>query len=128
MLTREKKLTTNVFFQKIACKEPWNIRTQEVDRPVESWDEIEACIQDVFDDENQFVTLTAEKINSNIRYVQASQSGDEIVVQLGVEEADYTRLVEKLCTEEECLAVFREYFSSTHVRNPGDYTPVEFYV
>ncbi|MDE7245329.1 MAG: hypothetical protein K2O18_15340 [Oscillospiraceae bacterium] len=128
MLTQEKKMTTDVFFQKIACKEPWNIRTQEVDQPVESWDEIETYIRDMLDDGNQFVTLTAEKINSNIRYVQASQYGCEIVVQLGIEEGEYTRLVEKMCTEEECLDIFREYFFSTHVRNPGDYSPVKFYV
>lgn len=128
MLIQEKKLTTDIFFQKVLCKEPWNIRTQEMDGPVENWEEIEESLRSMFDDEDQFVTLTAANINSNIRYIQARQCDGEIVVQLGLEEETHTRLVEKMCAEEECLDIFQEFFCSTHVRNPGDYSPVEFYV
>lgn len=124
----EKKTTTNVLFQKTVCNVPWNVRTQEVDKAVSSWEAIEDYLWEMFDDENEFVTLTTADARYNIRYVQATQADGEIVVQLGIEEGENTKLVEKMCTEEECLNIFQEFYTSVYVQDWETYTPVEFYV
>ena len=125
---RDKKTTTDVLFKKTVCEVPWNLRTQEIDKPVSSWDIVENCLWEMFDDEEEFVTLTTADARYNIRYVQASQIDDGIIVQLGIEEGEHTKLVEKVCTEEECMKIFEEFYTSSFVQNWEKYTPVEFYL
>lgn len=124
----DKKTTTDVLFKKKVCNVLWNVRTQMLDKPIYSWDIVEDCLMEMFDDEEEFVTLTAADIRYNIRYVQACQISDGIIVQLGIEEGNNTKLVEKVCGEKECLDIFKEFYASTQVRNLEKYTPVEFLI
>ncbi len=89
---------------------------------------VEDCILDMLDDEDEFVTLTVGEALHRIRYVQACQFPEGITVQLGIEEGGHTRLVEKTCTEKECLEIFREFYDTASVQNVEAYTPVEFFV
>lgn len=123
-----KKATTDLLFENTVCREERNIRTQQLDCAVSAWPEVEDCLWDMFEDDNEFVTLTIARIRHNIRYVQARRQDGGIIVQLGVEEGSHTRLVEKLCTQDECLSIFQEFYSSTSVRNVEQYKPVEFFV
>ena len=122
-----KKLTTDVVFGKTVCNVPRNLRTQEVDKSVDSWDEVADCILDMFEDEDEFVTLTVGELKHQIRYVQACQVSGGITVQVGIEEGEQTRLVEKMCTQDECMNIFREFYESAVVRNVEEYTPVKFW-
>lgn len=124
----ERKTTTDVLFGKTDCNMAKNVRTQEIDKLASSWEMVEECLLEMFLDDNEFVTLTIEEIHHNIRYVQACQAEDQIVVQLGIEEGDKTRLVEKMCMEDECMDIFYEFYNSTSVRNLESYHPVEFFV
>lgn len=128
MKKQEKKLTTQVFFENSVCNVPRNVRTQEVDRSVDSWDEVMDYILDMFEDEDEFVTLTVGEVLHQISYVQACQADGGIIVQLGIQEGKKTRLVEKNCTQEECVDIFREFYRSASVQNVGQYQPVKFYV
>ena len=125
---QEKKLTTEVVFGKTICNVPRNVRTQEVDRPVDSWKEVAGYILDMFEDEDEFVTLTVGELLHQIRYIQAAQTGSGIIVQLRIEEGEQTRLVEKECTQEECMNIFRVFYESALVQNLEEYTPVKFWV
>ena len=125
---KEKKTTTDVLFGKTVCNVPWNVRTQEKDQAVDSWRDVEDCILDMFADDNEFVTLTTADARYNIRYVQACPGKEGIIVQVGIEEGEHTRLVEKTCLEEECLDIFDEFYHFTTVQNLEQYKPVEFFV
>lgn len=124
---QDRPTTTNVLFEKTVCTQPWNVRTQELDISVDSWDTIEDCLAAMLVDPDEFITLTTANAYHNIRFIQATQIKDGITVELGIEEGDHTRLVEKTCTEEECLNIFQEFFTSATVRNVEQYHPVEFF-
>lgn len=82
-------------------------------------------ILDMFEDEDEFVTLTVGELLHQIRYIQAAQTGSGIIVQLGIEEGEQTRLVEKECTQEECMNIFRVFYESALVQNLEEYAPVK---
>lgn len=123
----ERKLTTDVTFEKTVCKVPWNLRTQEIDRQIEKWWEVEGCLLDMFEEEDEFVTLTAGEIQHQIRFVQSCTCAEGIVVELGLEDETGTRLVQKICSAEECMDIFLEFFETTAVHDLDSYHPTEFY-
>lgn len=124
----KKQTTTDVTFKTEPCPSPTVLGSQNGDLHNVSWQQVENGLEDVFDDSNQFLVLTLQKIRHNIRYVQATQCDDGIVVQLGVENNNTTKLVEKICSEEECIDIFKEFYNSSAVKNLQDYTPVKFFV
>lgn len=125
---KDRKTTTDVTFEKVMCSLPRKIGTQSGEKEVHSWQEVEDRLWDMFTDEDEFVTLTMAEIRYHIRYIQACQIQDKITVQLGVEEKDRTKLVEKTCSEAECMDIFREFYDSSYVWDIDKYKPVEFFV
>lgn len=126
---QEKKLSTEVTFQKTECIAPKTISMQQItDHAISSWETVENCLLDMFEDADEFVVLTLEEIHHQIRYVQAAQIKEGIIVQLGIEEGDHTRLVEKECTKEECCEIFQKFYNSSYVQDVEQYKPVQFYV
>lgn len=126
---QEKKLSTEVTFQKTECIAPKTISMQQItDHAVSSWETVENCLLDMFEDADEFVVLTLEEIHHQIRYVQAAQIKEGVIVQLGIEEGDHTRLVEKECTKEECCEIFQKFYNSSYVQDVEQYKPVQFYV
>ena len=124
----KKQTTTDVTFKTEPCPSPTVLGSQNGELHNVSWQQVENGLEDVFGDSNQFLVLTLQKIRHNIRYVQATQCDDGIVVQLGVENNNTTKLVEKICSEEECIDIFKEFYNSSAVKNLQDYTPVKFFV
>ena len=124
----KKQTTTDVTFKTEPCPSPTVLGSQNGELHNVSWQQVENGLEDVFGDSNQFLVLTLQKIRHNIRYVQATQCDDGIVVQLGVENNNTTKLVEKICSEEEYIDIFKEFYNSSAVKNLQDYTPVKFFV
>ena len=103
------------------------VRTQFEEKSADSWQTVLECINYMFDEGgDEFVVLTLVDIKYDIRYVQSAPVGEEFTVQLGVEEENGTRLVEKLCSESEVIEIFHEFFNTTNVLNIDEYTEVEF--
>lgn len=88
--------------------------------------DIEDYLYDMFSDEEQFVTLAREKAVYGVRFVQACQARGAIDVQLGIEETGRTRLVEKYCSERECMDIFLHFYDTARVEDIEHYKPVEF--
>lgn len=124
----KKQTTTDITFGTVTCISPTVLGSQNGERHNVSWQQVEDGLEDVFDDSDQFLVLTLQDISHNIRYVQATQCDEGIVVQLGIEENNATRLVEKICTQQECIDIFQEFYRSSFVKNVQEYKPVEFYV
>lgn len=123
----EKETTTDVTFGKVTCNTKHTVRTQEIEKTAPSWHMVEECLWNMFEDDNEFVVLTVGDARYHIRYIQAAQIPEGITIQLGIEEGEQTRLVEKTCSEEECMEIFQEFYHSSHVQDVEHYTPVEFY-
>lgn len=87
-----------MLFEKTVCDKPKTARTQYADKSAESWEDVEECVLDMFSDEDDFVTLIIAEISHSVRYVQSAYTGKGLVVQLGLEDENGTRLVEKYCS------------------------------
>ena len=126
---QKAKTSTDVTFENKNFPTQNTVSTQTVTyQAVSSFQMVEDYLWDMFGDEDEFVVLTLEDILHQIRFVQAAQIKNGLIVQLGIEEGDRIRLVEKECTREECMDIFREYYNSSYVRDVEKYQPVAFYV
>lgn len=87
--------------------------------------DIEFLLEDMFEDVDQFVTLTSPVAVKKIRYVQACMYDEGVEVQLGIEE-ERTRLVHKICSKEECKEIFQTFFKGRFAPKLEEYSPVQF--
>ena len=122
----QKKLRRQGKFQNVSRQAYFSVENQH--------DRIEACdaiqvrkfLQDMFMDENNYVTLTAPHKIHGIRYIQACVfDGEMIEVQMGVENKR-TQLYHKYCTKEETLAIFCDFLKAEFEPDLNQYTKVEF--
>lgn len=87
--------------------------------------DIEDYLEDMFASPEQFVTLTAPKAQHKVRFVQACVQKDGIEVELGIEE-NGTHLVYRLCSKEECIRIFLDFFEDDFIPEMEEYQPVQF--
>lgn len=107
----------------------FTLRNQDQELTDFGKEEIEEFLDDLFVTPDQFVVLTAPKaLGQQIRYVQACiHDGEEDVeTELGIEGEDGTRLYCKMCTDEECVCIFLDFFDGKLVVDRSDYEPVAF--
>lgn len=89
--------------------------------------DVDEYLNEIFNDSDQFITLTHAKAKYGIRYVQACFAGSKLIVQLGVEKGNNTKLVEKICSNsKECVDIFYLFFETGIVNNLEEYQPVKF--
>lgn len=126
--TGMKNENGEMLFEKTECDVPYRIRTQTIEREAKDGRDVLDRVLEMFGDADEFVTLTVGEARHNIRYVQAARNkrGGGIIVQLGIEDGEHTRLVEKLCGEKECAEIFREFYSTSNVSGRDKYEPVKF--
>lgn len=87
---------------------------------------VEDMVQEMFADADQFVTLSLPApIHDGVRFVQACLVPNGIDVQLGIGAGNQTKLVERLCTEDECIRIFRDFYDTAKVEDIECYTPVQ---
>lgn len=89
-------------------------------------EEIEDFLLDMFVTPDQFVTLTSPKVQGTIRYVQARADGDEVEVELGIEEEGGTRLYYRMCSDEICMGIFMDFYDGKLAVDMSEYQPVQF--
>lgn len=71
--------------------------------------------------------LTLDKAQNDVRYIQATFAENNLIVQLGLENDNQTRLVEKICkTGKECKDIFYQFYDFGPVENIDPYVPVQF--
>ncbi|MBQ7774344.1 MAG: hypothetical protein IJ379_00330 [Lachnospiraceae bacterium] len=126
--TNNKNLTTDVTFEKVSytgkrCLENQNGYTNDF-----TFDDVEAYLEEMFEDFDQFVTLELVEATHGIRFIQACRIDGGIDVELGLENATGTKLVARTCSEEECIAVFQKFYKYSMVDDLDDYKPMAFRV
>ena len=125
-LFNRKTTTTDVTFKKVAG-EAFTLGNQngQIENP--SKNDLQKYLDLLFTEDDQFIVLTLERAKNGIRYVQATFAGNELIVQLGLEEGETTRLVEKTCPREaECTDIFYRFYDYGMVEHLEEYKPVEF--
>ena len=95
--------------------------------------EIGEYLEELFITPDQFVTLTPPKAQNGIRFIQAcvhenAEANKPVEVELGIEDTEDggTHLLYKMCSEEECVRIFFDYFDDLFRPNLGEYQPVQF--
>lgn len=114
-----------MLFTKSECTRS-TVRTSSEEKDADRWETVLGCLNELFAFEDDFVVLTLADIRHNIRYVQSALMAQGLIVQLGIEEEHGTRLVEKICSAEECLEIFRRFFETSEVKNIDSYSEVKF--
>lgn len=125
---KPQKTTTKVTFQNTPCDTPRRLDTNSgTDHPISSWEEVAEALRGMFSDPEEFVILTVGDPRHGIRFIQSTQTKTGgITLELALESPEGTRLVERSCNQEECLAIFREFYNTTDVPQRELYKPVEF--
>lgn len=120
-------LTTDVKFKNAECQGTRTLENQDNKIIDCSYQQVIDYLYEMFDYYNEFVILTVANMKCGVRYIQAVMEKGQILIQLGIEETDYTRLVEKIFSQEECIDVFSEFYESSFVHNIESYKPVKFF-
>lgn len=90
-------------------------------------EDLKDYLNQLYDDNDQFLTLSLAKAKNGIRYVQACFAGTQLIVQLGLEENNTTKLVERICVQSaECSDIFYKFYDYGIVDNVAEYQPVQF--
>jgi len=123
-----RKKTTDIKFDRIEYSGKYRLENQNICMHEFGQCDILDFIQQIVDDEDQFITLELPKASCGVRYVQACVNRGKIEVQLGIEESDHIRLVSKNCSLEECQNIFIRFFETGEVERAAEYKPVRFYI
>ena len=76
---------------------------------------------------DQFITLSLEAARNSVRFMQATYIGDDLIVQLGLENNKKIKLVEKkFNTSKECIIAFYQFLDYGFVDDVELYEPVKF--
>ncbi len=115
-------------FEKIPKQNGYTLQNQEQTLKKFGVDEIKDYLEDVYYTPDQFLVLTSPEAQNKVRYVQTSYNNeeDEIVVELGVDEEDGIHLVYKMCSMEECIDIFTEFFENRFQPQWNEYQPTPF--
>jgi len=118
------RTTTDVKFEKVAPQNAIKLENQNGVIENCSCPDMEEFLQMMFDDVEQFVTLSVPNARYGIRFVQACRVDKGIDVELGLEEDDQTKLICKICSEDECRKVFYEFYDTANVCDRKGYEPI----
>lgn len=119
--------TTDLTFKKEEPTEKPKLENQDGYLQDFTWDHVLDYLEKVFDDYNQFITLTLPKASHDIRFMQACQAPDGMfTIELGIEKEEGLKLVEKKASREQCVAIFQKFYEQGIVEEVETYTPVEF--
>ena len=131
-----KTVSEDIIFKNTVAKltGKWQEETKMVFENIEEGttftiQKIEEFLDDMFVTPDQFVVLTAPKAQGQqIRYVQAciNDGEDDVHTEIAVEEEDGTHLYYRMCTDEECVQIFMDFFDRKLVVDKGEYKPVSF--
>ena len=97
------------------------------DEPVESpaWDQVEKYIKKMTEMEEEHVVLSLLQAYKGIGFIQAASADDGYDLQIGLEENGNTRLLRKICTENDVYDAFRKFYNTAEVDGIELFSPVE---
>lgn len=128
-LAAAAETTTNVSFKPVKYTGQTTLENNfdgVINNP--QWDDIDRYINLMFENDEEFVTFTLTEAVYGIRYMQACKIQGGISVQLGLEENDTTKIVEKICDEEQTINYMHGFYQFGYVDDVANFTPLKFVV
>ena len=125
---KRPKLTSDVTFERVEYMNGSrleNFYDAPVDNP--SWDDVAARIRKMMDVNDEHVLLTLNQATYGVRYMQAAQTEGGYDLQVGLEEGNQSKLVEKIVDNKELFDRFQIFYRYGYVDNLGEFSPVQFF-
>ena len=123
-----RKLTSDVAFQNVEYT-GGSILENFYDAPIQNptWDDVTARIRKMMDMNDEHVLLTLKQSVYGVRYMQAASAPGGYDLQVGLEEGNQTKLVDKIVGDQELFERFEFFYRYAYVDNLGEFKPVQFY-
>ena len=115
-----------IVFEKTEPKDYHTLRNQEYELRDYTEEDILEFLEMIIKDTDEFITLTSEKLISEIRFVQAAVNDGEIILQIGLEKEDGTHVCEKEVTYEKCKEIFLNFHKGIWNEKLDDFEPTLF--
>ena len=126
--SRKPELTSDVTFERVEYmngSKLENFYDAPIDNP--SWDDVDARLHKMMDVNDEHVVLTLKQATYGVRFIQAAQTPGGYDLQVGIEEGDQSKLVEKIVDNKELFDRFQVFYRYGYVDNLGEFTPVNFF-
>ena len=130
-IVRSQNKTQNsskeVVFEKVKQSVPMKLENF-YDQPIlnPTWDDVDFRIRKMLDTADEHVLLCLGTTSYGVRYIQSAHKPGGYTLQLGLEQGDHTRLVEKDVTPDEIREIFRKFYDLGVVEGIEKYKPVKF--
>ena len=130
-IVRSQNKTQNsskeVVFEKVRQSVPMKLENF-YDQPIlnPTWDDVEFRIRKMLDTADEHVLLCLGTASYGVRYIQSASIPGGYTLQLGLEQGDQTRLVEKDVTPSEIREIFEKFYKFGIVDDIDKYKPVTF--
>lgn len=123
-----RKLTSDVSFQNVEYT-GGSVLENFYDAPIQNptWDDVTARIRKMMDMNDEHVLLTLKQSVYGVRYMQAASAPGGYDLQVGLEEGNQTKLVNKIVGDQELFERFEVFYRYAYVDNLGEFKPVQFY-
>ena len=123
-----RKKTTDVDFEKVKYTGKMKLENN-FDGPIDSptWQQVQLYINKMFQNNEEFITLTLSEAVYGVRYMQACSVKGGYSLQLGVETNDKTNLVERVCDKQELMERFAQFYEYGFIQDIDQFEPVSFF-
>lgn len=86
------------------------------------WEDVKRYIEMMFQDDEEYVTLTLDRVIDGVRFMQACSAQSGYMVQLGIEDESGFSLAELKCDKKAVQKYFKNFFNSGTVLNREKFT------
>ena len=123
-----RSTTSDVTFQRVEYMDG-SVLENFYDEPIQNptWDDVTARIRKMMDMNDEHVLLTLKQSVYGVRYMQAASAPGGYDLQVGLEEGNQTKLVDKIVGDQELFERFEVFYRYAYVDNLGEFKPVQFY-
>lgn len=120
--------TSDVTFERVEYMDG-SVLENYYDEPIQNptWDDVTTRIRKMMDMNDEHVLLTLKQSVYGVRYMQAASAPGGYDLQVGLEEGNQTKLVDKIVGEQELFERFEVFYRYSYVDNLGEFKPVEFF-
>ena len=125
---RKPKLTSDVTFERVEYMDGSrleNFYDSPIDNP--AWEDVDARLHKMMDVNDEHVVLTLKQATYGVRFMQAAQTAGGYDLQVGIEEGEQSKLVERIVDANELMERFQTFHRYGYVDDLGKFTPVNFF-
>lgn len=89
------------------------------------WEDVKRYLDMMFQDDEEFVTLTLDRVIDGVRFMQACSTQSGYMVELGIEDESGVSVMETKCDKKAVEKYFKNFYSTGTVLNRERFVPVD---